>query len=140
MIEGVKTNNLKAIPTFIDFKKAFDSIHRGKMMRILKAYGIPPNLLQAIEKMYSNARARIVTPDGETDLFEITAGVLQGDTLASFLFIIVLDYVLRNAIDGNKEELGFTVQPRKSRRHPKQVLTDLESSTLRTTSRYCQMK
>ena len=107
MIEGVKTNNLKAILTFIDFKKTFDSIHRGKMMRILKAYGIPPNLLQAIEKMYSNARARIVTPDGETDLFEITAGVLQGDTLATFLFIIVLDYALRNAIDGNEEELGF---------------------------------
>ena len=44
IIEGVKANNLPAIITFIDFKKAFDSIHRLKMMRILKAYGIPPNL------------------------------------------------------------------------------------------------
>ena len=95
-------------------------------MRILKAYGIPPNLLQGIEKMYSNTKARIVTPDAETDLFEITAGVLQGDTLAPFLFIIVLDYALRKAIDGKEEELGFTLQPRKSRRHPKQVLTDLD--------------
>ena len=51
IIEGVKANNIKAVMTFIDFKKAFDSIHRGKMMRILKAYGIPPNLLQAIEQM-----------------------------------------------------------------------------------------
>ena len=126
VIEGVKANNLKAILTFIDFRKAFDSIHRAKMMRILKAYGIPPNLLQGIEKMYSNTKARIVTPDGETDLFEITAGVLQGDTLAPFLFIIVLDYALRKAIDGKEEELGFTLQPRKSRRHPKQVLTDLD--------------
>ena len=48
IIEGVKANNLKAIMTFIDFKKAFDTIHRGKMLRILKAYGIPPNLLRAI--------------------------------------------------------------------------------------------
>ena len=40
--------------TFIDFKKAFDSIHRGKMMRILKAYGIPPNLLQAINNNNNN--------------------------------------------------------------------------------------
>ena len=97
IIEGVKGNNLKAILTFIDFKKAFDSIHRGKMMQILRAYGIPPNLLRAIEKMYSNTKAKIVTPDGETDMFEITAGVLQGDTLAPFLFIIVLDYALRQA-------------------------------------------
>ena len=108
VIEGVKANNLKAILTFIDFRKAFDSIHRAKMMRILKVYGIPPNLLQGIEKMYSNTKARIVTPDGETDLFEITAGVLQGDTLAPFLFIIVLDYALRKATDGKEEELGFT--------------------------------
>ena len=36
IIEGIKGNNLKAILTFIDFKKAFDSIHRGKMMRILR--------------------------------------------------------------------------------------------------------
>ena len=126
IIEGVKANNLKAIMTFIDFKKAFDTIHRGKMLRILKAYGIPPNLLRAIEKMYSNTKAKIVTPDGETEMFEITAGVLQGDTLAPFLFIIVLDYALRKAISGKEEELGFTIQPRKSRRHPKQVLTDLD--------------
>ena len=76
--------------------------------------------------MYSNTKAKIATPDGETEMFEITAGVLQGDTLAPFLFIIVLDYALRKAISGKEEELGFTIQPRKSRRHPKQVLTDLD--------------
>ena len=127
IIEGVKANNLPAIITFIDFKKAFDSIHRAKMMRILKAYGIPPNLLRAIEGMYTNTKARIVTPDGETEQFDITAGVLQGDTLAPFLFIIVLDYAMRKAMAGGKEEeLGFTLTPRRSRRHPKEVLADLD--------------
>ena len=41
----VKFNNLSAVLTFINFKKAFDSIHRGKMIRILKAYGVAPRLL-----------------------------------------------------------------------------------------------
>ena len=68
------------------------------MIRVLRAYGVPPNLLRAIESMYTNTRARIVTPDAETDRFNITAGVLQGETLARFLFIIVLDYALRRAI------------------------------------------
>ena len=67
--------------TFIDFKKAFYSIHRGKMMRILKAYswayGIPPNLLlQAIEMMYTNTKAKVLSPDGETEMFDIATGVL----------------------------------------------------------------
>ena len=126
IIEGVKANNLSAILTFIDFRKAFDSIHRGKMMKILRAYGIPPNLLKAIEKMYADTRAKVISPDGETELFEITAGVLQGDTLAPFLFIIVLDYAMRKAMDGNEEDLGFTITPRKSRRHPKEVMADLD--------------
>ena len=39
--------------------------------------------------------AKVVTPDGETEMFEIKVGVLQGDTLAPYLFIIVLDYALR---------------------------------------------
>ena len=38
LIEGVKDKNLEAILIFIDFKKAFDTIHRGKMLAILKAY------------------------------------------------------------------------------------------------------
>ena len=97
------------------------------MMKILKVYGIPPNFLRAIEKMYSNTKARVKTPDGETEQFDITAGVLQGDTLAPFLFIIVLDYAMRKAMTGGKEEeLGFTITPRRSRRYPKEVLADLD--------------
>ena len=126
IIEGGKANNIEAVMTFIDFKKAFDSIHRGKMMRILKAYGIPPNLLQAIEMMYTNTKAKVFSPDGETELFDITTGVLQGDTLAPFLFIIVLDYAMSKAMAGKEEELGFTLTPRRSRRHPKVVLADLD--------------
>ena len=126
IIEGVKANNLPAILTFIDFKKAFDSIHRGKMMQILRAYGIPPNLLRAIERMYTNTKAKVTTPDGETELFDITAGVLQGDTLAPFLFIIVLDYAMRKALGDREDDLGFTITPRKSRRHPKQTIADLD--------------
>lgn len=102
---------IEAVMTFIDFKKALDSIHRGKMMRILKAYGIPPNLLQAIEMMYTNTKAKVLSPDGETEMFDITTGVLQGDTLAPFLFIIVLDYAMRKAMAGKEEELGFTITP-----------------------------
>ena len=115
LIEGIKSNNLPAIITFIDFRKAFDTIHRGKMLKILKAYG-----------MYENTRAKVISPDGETDLFDILAGVLQGDTLAPYLFVIVLDYALRMAIDGKEEELGFHLERMKSRRIGPVAVTDLD--------------
>ena len=34
------------------------------------------------------------SPNRDTDYFDIVAGVLQGDTLAPYLFIICLEYVL----------------------------------------------
>ena len=126
MIEEVKRDNLAAVLCFIDFKKAFDSIHRGTMVKILEAYGVPPNLLRAIETMYAGTKAKVVTPDGNSEEFDILAGVMQGDTLAPFLFIIVLDYALRKAISGREQDLGFTLTPRRSRRHPTVVLTDLD--------------
>ena len=49
--------------------------------------------------------ARVLAPDGETDFFNITTGVLQGDKLALFLFLIVLNYAVRTALK-RKEELG----------------------------------
>ena len=112
--------------TFIDFKKAFDSIHRNKMFKILKAYGIPDSLVGAIEDVYTGTKAKVLSPDGETELFDITAGVLQGDTLAPYLFIIVLDYAMRSALKGKEEELGFPIKKRRSRRVGPEMVTDLD--------------
>ena len=66
------------------------------MLKILAAYGIPKQIVDAIGKMYENTKARVVSPDGETDLFDILAGVLQGNTLTPTClpFVIVLDYAL----------------------------------------------
>ena len=46
------------------------------------------------------------TNDGDTDFFDLIAGVLQVDTLAKYLFIICLEYVLRMSIDLIKMALG----------------------------------
>ena len=54
------------------------------------------------------------------------AGVMQGDTLAPFLFVIVLDYALRKAINGKESELGFTLHKRRGRRHPEISICDLD--------------
>jgi hypothetical protein len=125
IIEGVKNKNLPAVLVFIDFSKAFDSIHREKMKEILIAYGIPGETVNAIMILYSNTRSMVRSPDGDTDFFNITAGVLQGDTIAPYLFIICLDYVLRKAVDSHSE-LGFTLSKSKSRRYPAIKLTDVD--------------
>ena len=64
-------------------------------------------------------------PDGDTDYFNIVAGVLQGDTLAPYLLIIALDYVLRPSIDKMKDN-GFKLAKERSRKYPAQTITDAE--------------
>ena len=96
------------------------------MLQILKAYGIPEQLTNAIAEIYKDTKAKVISPDGETEEFEILAGVLQGDTLAPYLFVIVLDYALREAIDGKEEELGFRLTKRSSRRIGPTTVTDLD--------------
>ena len=124
VIEGVYSQNRKAIIVFVDFKKAFDSIHRGKMLEILRKYGVPDKIVKAVEQLYLGTFASVLSPDGETDKFEIKAGVLQGDTLAPYLFAIVVDYAMRQAIR-NKEDLGFMIQPSRSSQYPAVCITDL---------------
>ena len=65
------------------------------------------------------------SPDGDTEYFDINAGVLQVDTLAPLLFIITLDYVLRTYIDDNKY-LGLTLSKQRSRIYPAIKITDAD--------------
>ena len=71
-----KTKNLQATLIFVDFTKAFDSIHRGKMEQILLAYGIPKETVAAITILYRNTKVKVRSPDGDTEYFDIVAGVL----------------------------------------------------------------
>ena len=97
--------NLQVTLLFVDFTKTFDSIHRGKMEQILLAYGLPKETVAEITILYRNTKVKVRSPDGDTEYFNIVVGV-QGDTLAPYLVIICLDYVLRTLIDKIREN-GF---------------------------------
>ena len=76
--------------------------------------------------LYRSTKIKIRPLDGDTDYFDIVAGVLQGDTLASYLFIICLDYVLRTSIDKIKEN-GFKLTKERSKRYPTQTIMDVDN-------------
>ena len=68
---------------------------------------------------------KVRSPDGDTEYFNVVAGVLQGDTLAPYLFIICLDYVLRTSIDKISEN-GFELTKKRSRTYPAKTITDAD--------------
>ena len=91
------------------------------MEQILLAYGLPKETVAAIKILYKNTKVKVRSPDGDTEYFDIVAGVLNMDTLAPYLFIICLDYVLRTSIDKIKEN-GFELTKKGSRKYPAKQL------------------
>ena len=73
---------------FVDFFKAFDSIHRGKIEQIVLAYGLPRETVAATIILYKNTKVKVCSPDGDTRFLDVVAVAQQGDTLAPYLFII----------------------------------------------------
>ena len=123
ILEGVRVKSIQVTLLFVDFTKAIDSIHRGKMEQILLAYGLPKETVAAITILYRNTKVKVRSPDGDTEYFEIIAGVQQGDTLTPYFFIIWLDYVLRTSIDKIREN-AFELTKKRSRRYHAKTITD----------------
>ena len=61
------------------------------MEQILLAYGLPKETVAAITILYRNTKVKVLSPDEDTEYFDIVVGVLQGDTLSPYLFIIGVD-------------------------------------------------
>ena len=94
-----------SIQVFIDFKNAFPSVRWEAIEATLKAWRVPAELITAVLSMYLDHTAYVQTEDGDTPTFSPTAGVLQGDTLAPYLFVLVLDVVMHNAL-GQVQDKG----------------------------------
>ena len=70
-------------------------------------------------------KVKVRSPDGDTEYFDIVAGVLQGDTLVPYHFIICIDYMLRTSIDKIREN-SFVLTKKRSRRYPTKTITDAD--------------
>ena len=97
---------------FLDFKKAFDSVHRDSLWKILLHYGIPSKLVDVIKMLYNGFSAQVLC-DGElTEAFQVKTGVKQGCVLSPFLFSVAVDWIMTKTIGEKKRGLQWTFAKR----------------------------
>ena len=102
IVEQVNDWQAKLYLGFIDFEKAFDSIHRDSLWIIMRKYGIPEKVVRMVKLFYDGFQCAVEYQGEKCEWFDIKTGVKQGCNMAGFLFLIVLDWVMRRTV-GNGE-------------------------------------
>ena len=103
------------VVAFLDFAKAFPSVSFQAIKAALQAFHVGPAMLRTIMSIYRGLHGVVRTPYGNTTSFQITTGILQGDVLAPYLFILVVDRILHRALDGRPFGVLLRSQGTKSR-------------------------
>src|SRR6218665_3676364 len=52
-------NETPMLINFVDFKKAFDSVHRESLWKIMKSYGIPQRIIDIIQNFHDDSRCAV---------------------------------------------------------------------------------
>merc|ERR1712030_114778 len=73
---------------FIDFKKAYDSIDRKKLIEVLIRFKINPQIINLIVQMYEGDRTTIQLGKMK-ETIEVTGGIRQGCSISTLLFKLV---------------------------------------------------
>ncbi|VDP18325.1 unnamed protein product [Schistosoma margrebowiei] len=95
---------------FIDYEKAFDSVDRRTFWKLLRHYGVPEKIVNIIRNSYDGLQCKVVHGGQLTDAFQVRTGVRQGCLLSPFLFVLVVDWIIKTATSEGKHGIQWTVQ------------------------------
>ena len=100
--EKCQEQNVDLYMTFVDLTKAFDTVSREGLWKIMAKFGCPAKFIAMVRQFHDGMLARVQN-DGEfSDPFPVTNGVKQGCVLASTLFSMMFSAVLTDAFqDGD---------------------------------------
>ena len=79
---------------FVDFSKAFDTVDRGTLWKVLETYGCPNDLVNLIREFHDGLTGSVSIGGEASESFKIGHGVKQGCVLAPTLFALYLTAVL----------------------------------------------
>lgn len=100
--------NESMIAFMSDISKAYDTVDRRYLKKVLQAFGFPTSYLHCFDAFHTHTQARVLTNGALSDMFPIYSGVRQGCPWAPLLFIIMAE-TLAEAIRSDINIKGVTV-------------------------------
>jgi hypothetical protein len=83
---------------FVDLRKAYDSVPRDALWRVLRVYGVHQKLVELLEDLHTGTQAAVRMGGGLSEWFDVQSGVRQGCVIAPLLFNIYIDFVVKQAL------------------------------------------
>ena len=87
---------------FVDFQKAFDSVDREVIWKLMHHYGFSPKYITIIQQLYENTTCQVIHEGKLTAPFEILIGVRKGCLLSLNIFLINVDWIIRQSRAGQR--------------------------------------
>ena len=74
--------------------KAFDTVPHQKLLRVLRFYNTPENLVTWIEDFLSERKQRVTVIGAFSKWYDLTSGIPQGSVLGPVLFVAYINVLL----------------------------------------------
>jgi hypothetical protein len=95
LLQKVQRDSNPLYLIFLDLTKAYDTLDRDRMLQLLHAYGVGPNICQIIDNIWSNDTLILKQHQYYAQAMQTSRGVRQGDIMSPTLFNIMVDAVVR---------------------------------------------
>ena len=83
--------------TFVDLTKAFDTVSREGLWKIMGKFGCPPKFITIVRQFHDGMTAKVLDNGEPSNAFPVTNGVKQGCVLAPTLFSMTFSAMLSDA-------------------------------------------
>ena len=84
----IQNLNDNPVVLMLDQEKAFDRVEWNWLFATLERYNFGSTFIDWLKTLYKDAKSSILTNGVQTEYFEITRGIRQGDALSALLYII----------------------------------------------------
>ena len=98
-----KSKNKKGMLLSIDFEKAFDSVSKKFILKVMERFGFGPKMIKWVKILISNATSCVVQNGHFISSFSDKGrGCRQGDPVSPYLFLLVAEILATMIRDNNK--------------------------------------
>ena len=101
--------NVPLFMAFIDIVKAYDSVQRHLIWKILRKIGLPPNLIRMLVTIYDAVETKIKLAGRTSEPFKVLVGLLQGDCNSTILFNIFFGVII-DIVHQRLDNLGIKLR------------------------------